>query len=423
MKFGIVKKMVFGIAALSITTYGTSAFFIFVLKDYIAPTMPDWMYISIILALGVFWTGFLGWIAANWLTKPLIRLTSAVNEAATGNLKVAIPQLKSRDELSQLNLSFNTMVESLQQMIVEISNNVGFTDRHAAALTEMIVKAAEQAGKISETTGEISKGANRQALSTNEALQTIEQISKSAENVSLEANQARRRSEEMVRTMNESGQIVGSLVDGLTELAGLNQKTIQLVTQLDQNAQEIGHISKVVGDIADQTHLLALNASIESARAGEQGAGFAVVAGEIRKLAEQSADAVNHINTLIGHIQMQIHEVVTNITHQVEMVDRECSKGETVRTALHEMIGVSHDTAAAVETIAGVITDQVRDLEETLRHTREIAEIAGAISDGSREVDLSIQDQSGVMQKIAASSEVLKRQADQLHQMVKVFQI
>lgn len=138
MKIGIVKKMVIGITAVSMMTYGTSAVCIFVLKAWIAPQMTDWLYMSIIMAMGVFWTGFLGWLAARWLVSPLLRLTAAVDEAAGGNLTMTIPIHRGNDELSTLSLSFNQMIENLRQIITDISSNASFTNLNASTLSSAL---------------------------------------------------------------------------------------------------------------------------------------------------------------------------------------------------------------------------------------------------------------------------------------------
>lgn len=423
MQLGIVKKMVLGITGVSILTYGTSALCIFVLKDEIAPQMVEWLYISIVMALGVFWTGFLGWLAARWLVSPLLRLTIAVDEAASGNLKITIPIHKSNDELRELSISFNQMVVNLRQIISEISNNVSFTDRNASALSSALQHAAQQIEKTAVTIDSISSGADQQAESTHHTFVAVGTITQAAEDVSTKANIALRLSRNTVTTTEESSVAINSLVQGLIELSQSNIGTIDRVHKLDDNAREIGHISNVVGEIADQTHLLALNASIESARAGEHGAGFAVVAVEIRKLAVKCSEAVRGINEKIEHIQLQVHDVVTNISNQVHTVDQEAAKGAAIISALAEMTTATHETAGAVEAITQVIAGQIQQISHTLNQTREIDTIAGRILEGAKEVAASMQEQTAVMQEISASSEVLRDYADQQKIKISIFQI
>ncbi|MEK3917378.1 methyl-accepting chemotaxis protein [Paenibacillus sp. FSL H7-0331] len=423
MKIGIVKKMVIGITAVSMMTYGTSAVCIFVLKAWIAPQMTDWLYMSIIMAMGVFWTGFLGWLAARWLVSPLLRLTAAVDEAAGGNLTMTIPIHRGNDELSTLSLSFNQMIENLRQIITDISSNASFTNLNASTLSSALQQAAQQIEATAITVDNISKGADQQALSAHNTFTSVETITQAADDVSSKANEALQLSRSMVKSTQESSLAIHSLVQQLMELSQANVGTLERIHKLDEHAQEISHISKVVGEIADQTNLLALNASIESAHAGEHGAGFAVVAVEIRKLAEKSTEAVHSINQRIEEVQSQVNEVVSDISKQVSTVDKEAAKGEALIGTLAEMTAATEVTAESVEGITGVIAEQIRQISQTLHRTREIDDIAGLISQGAKQVAASTQDQTAVMQEIAASSEVLRDHADQQKLKISIFRI
>lgn len=422
MKFSVIKKMVLGIISVSLVTYGTSGFFIFVLKDYIAPRMQEWLYICIILALGIFWTGLLGWLAARYLVKPLITLTSAVNEAATGKLNIIIPEHRSSDEIHILYASFTTMLNNLKQIISEITNNSTSTNRNASDLSNALLQAANQVESISDTIIDISKGADLQAVSTQNTFVTVERISDAAQDVSNKADQAFSITKNMSQTLVESEVIVHSLVQGMLELAKSSERSIEIVNELDTHAQEINNISIVVREIADQTHLLALNASIEAARAGEQGLGFAVVATEIRKLAEQSTTAVDNINDLIKQIQTQIGLVVNQITGQVHVISVEASKGEQVNQALTDIVDAVSDTSNAVKVIVEVVSEQAIQIQKTLDETRGIAAISGQIASGAKDVSAYTQEQTAIMEEIAASSEVLRNNANDLNQKIKIFQ-
>ena len=421
MKLSIVKKLVVGIVSVSIVTYGCSALFIFLLKDFIAPNMSEWLYISIILLLGVFWSGALGWLGALWLAKPLLKLSVTANEAATGNLRVVVPVHKSDDEIRKLGLSFQKMIESLRQMIAEISGSITFSNESAASLNGNIVLAAKKVEQIAGAAEIIANGAAIQAETARETYNAVEQITKAAEEIKQSADQSWAVTKEMVAIIEESGRLVDSLADGMMKLAQSSRESGLTVKQLHENAKEIGNISLLVGEIADQTHLLALNASIEAARAGEQGQGFAVVAGEIRKLAERSAEAANHINQLIARIESGIHSAVSQITGQEQLANREYGNGEEVKKALVRVNRSVQATAGTVEMIANVISGQARQLADTLEKTRKIADIADQVSLGIKQVSSSVQDQSAVMQELASSSEMLRSQADLLSSKIKNF--
>ncbi|WNR44179.1 methyl-accepting chemotaxis protein [Paenibacillus roseipurpureus] len=423
MKFGLVKKIVIGMTAVSIVTYGCSALFIFYLKDFIAPGMSEWTFLSIVLLLGIVWTGVLGWLGAAWLIKPLRRLTEAANEAATGNLKIQIPTYSSDDEIQQLSLSFERMIIGLRQIIKDISENVTFTYNHASSLSEGMDQAARQIERISGATETISRGTAEQEDLHVDILSAATRMKSSAAEISVKSGESRMVSMEMLKTISESGNIVRSLVDGMLSLAASNRESMAIVDDLHEDAKQIRSISQVVGGIADQTNLLALNASIEAARAGESGLGFAIVADEIRKLADASTKAVKHIDQLITRMESGVAAVVDKTKVQEQLASRESVKGDAAKAALDRINHAFEQTAHAVEQIALSLNEQMKQEENVHKKTREVGDIAGHISEDIRQVSASVQEQMSVMQELASSSELLTRQADDLHARIKVFQV
>lgn len=423
MKYSLIKKIVAGITCVSIVTYGCSAAFIFYLKDIIAPNMSPWLYLSIVLLLGVFWSGLLGWLGAIWLIKPLLRLTAAANEAATGNLQVEIPVHRSDDEIRLLGLSFETMIAGLRQMIIGISGNISFTHSHAGVLSGGMAQAAQQMEQIAAATDTISNGAREQSRSAQATLTTVGQIRQAAGEIGNKAYESRILSKEMLETIGESEAIVRSMVDGMMNLASSNRESIVFTGELRDNAKEIRSISRVVGEISDQTHLLALNASIEAARAGDYGQGFAVVAGEVRKLAEQSSNAVQHINKLINRMESVVAVVVDRTSAQEQLATRESGNGEAAKAALDRISLSVQATAKAVEDIAASIAVQNRQVENALVQTNAVGDIAAHILTEINQVASSVQEQMSVMQELSASSDMLKGQADDLNAKIHVFRL
>lgn len=421
MKMGLVRKIVAGMTAVSVVTYGCSALFIFYLKDWIAPGMADWSFVSIVLMLGVIWTAILGWIGAVWLTRPLIRLAAAADQAATGNLRVEIPEHASDDEIRRLSVSFAKMIEGLRGMIAGLSENVAFNRHQAGALSGGMDQAAHQIERIAGTTETIARGAAEQAESAAGTLEAVTRIRSAAADIDGKAGQTRSTSREMLRTIVDSGGIVRSLAEGMMKLADSSGESLAIVRELEGHAKQIRGISQVVGTIADQTHLLALNAAIEAARAGESGASFAVVAGEIRKLAEESSQAVKRIEGLISRIETGVAEVVGKTAAQEALARRESSKGDAANAALVRIGSAVRETARSVEEIAVSIADQMKQAERVFAKTRGVEEIAGRISEDIKQASASMQEQMSVMQELAASSEMLGRQADDLNVRIKVF--
>jgi methyl-accepting chemotaxis protein len=421
MRWTIVRKLVLGITCVSMVTYGTSAFFIFVLKPYLAPQMPDLWYVIGVLALGVFWTGFLGWLAALQLVRPLRRLTKVMNVAAGGDLRVEIPDYRSNDEIGELTVSFRTMVGSLRDTIKDVAYSVKLTSNQADALNEAIQQAAAGTETIREVTDSISHGASRQAASTVVALKSVEHVASSASSVQECAATAMNTADRLRETTEESMQAIRALIGGLTEIVSSNREAIGEINQLKQLADEVGNISSMVQEIAGQTQLLALNATIEAAHAGDQGLGFGVVAAEVRKLSEQTSEAAGHIEQLIRSMQQGVREVVRRIEADAALAETEVVRGEQASGALKVIGEAVRESAAAVGVIVEGAVAQASDVKEALNETQDIAVAAARIGDGAKQAADAVESQLSIMQEIAASAEELRSYGEKLQAKIGKF--
>lgn len=420
---GLVKKMVLGLLVVSVITYSTSAFFIFVLKPWLAPHMPEWAYISGVLALGIFWTCLLGWLAAQLITRPLLRLTKIVNAVASGDLSVTIPLYRAQDEIGSLHRSFETMLMNLHEMVAGIKASVAVTDQSIHTLSNAIREATCQIEEIAATGMDMAEHAATQSHSADTLLRTAEQSAKVAQEMNAEAAQAIRISDTMVHTIGDATSKLRSLVDGMTHIAHTSERTLANVRSLELQAGEISQISHLVSELADQTHLLALNASIEAARAGAEGEGFAVVAQEIRKLAADSAAAGSRIRSLVAAMQEHSLTVVNETEGQVQLILHESKASEQAGDTLGEVISIVDQTAGALVRIDQHVASQMQLIRDTLSGVQMMTDTAAAIAEGNTLISSSTQEQTAVMQEITASSELLQHEADRLKQKSSVFKM
>ncbi|REK67677.1 MAG: methyl-accepting chemotaxis protein [Cohnella sp.] len=420
ISFGIVKKMVLGITVVSGITYMTSAFFLLVLKDWF-DFLPSWLFVLLTLLVGVFWTGLFGFFFSKWLLKPLLSLTAAAREAAEGNLRVHVAVGRTNDELTMLSRSFDHMLKQLITIINGIRDNSGIADQHAADLQSAIGEAARQIEQISEQAETITEGTQRQHQSAESMRLSVEELSEAANEINGQAAEARERTRIMNRSVEESEKVFRSMIDGMQQLAEQNRGALEIVKKLNEHADQIGSISNVVGDFADQTHLLALNASIEAARAGEEGKGFVVVAQAVKKLAEQSGSAVKDIHQVITQIQAEIANAVTHIQQQSQVAEREYKQGQASAESLATVAREAELVSEIVETIAARLARQTEKVEGVLNEARNIAREAEAIRLGAKEVSSASQEQTAVMQEIAASSESLRAKSSDLQTKVAFF--
>lgn len=410
----IVRKMVLGIVIASIITYATSAFCLLVLRDEWFQSIPTGLFVGGTLALGVFWTGLFGYIATKIMLKPLIAVTHAVTEASTGNLKVTLPDVKTRDEMYQLSNAVEAMLEKFRSIVNGIKENSQLTDRHIEELQGAVSASAVQLEGLTNQSEKIQMGTSMQASSTLKLNDATDELFKSALHMKQEAELTRERTEQMNEAATQSEEVFTSLVDGMKRLVEMNQLSLETVQELSNLAEQIGEISTVVGGISDQTHLLALNASIEAARAGEEGRGFVVVAQEVKKLAESSNRAVGEIRELITQVQEGVGKTVQFIHSQHEVSSQEAAQGEKFVSAFKQVKEQADKVTLTVATIVNQLHEQAHQVEQSKEQTGTVAEISEHIRLGADEVLNTSQHQAAVMQEIAASTDELRQRSTDL---------
>lgn len=422
-KFSLRKKMVLGISAVALITYATSAFVIFYLSEVLGNKLGvnEDIFTIITLILGIVWCAILGFIGAGLITKPLTKLEEASRKVANGDIRVNVEVTKSDDEIRALGLAYQEMVQNLRLMVSDIETNFKLTNEKVSEIKTSSQAAALQAESIGRTVDEIAVGAENSASAIQNTAESMEDVSRLADRVQDRANASKELSIEMVETLEESKQVIHSLVSGINQLAQDNQNSLTVVNRLESHAKKVGEIVSLVGDIAEQTNLLALNASIEAARAGEQGRGFAVVADEVRKLADESSKAVQGISLLIKNIQDEVANVVSQISKQVEVANKEAQKGTSTNDAIAEMAKSVNEVANAVQDITELVNRQLQAVRVTTKESQEVAAIAEETSAGTLEVSSATEQQSAVMQEIVASAEILATQASELQKTIGKF--
>lgn len=245
------------------------------------------------------------------------------------------------------------MLGQLRIIIAGIKDNSRLTDAHVRELQEAIGQATGQIEQMTNESEAITSGTQSQAESAERLHHDAETLSDAADRMSEEASNARERAWHMNKAAKQSEQVFQSLVGGMKQLSELNREAMDVVATLSGYANEIGSISSVVGDIADQTHLLALNASIEAARAGEEGRGFVVVAQAVKSLADESAVSVKNIRKLILQLQEEVTRAVGHIRAQYEVSEREAKMGDEFAAAFREVNVEAQQVVGIVEAMAG----------------------------------------------------------------------
>ena len=357
------------------------------------------------------------------IAKPIGRISAAAGKIAEGDLTTDYINVKTNDEIKDLADSFNKMTESLRNVIakvLEASHHVAASSQELSASSEEITSATEQ---VASTINELAIGAGRQAQDANETSRGVNEVVDRLENVTENINSVSATSIKVSKDAKEGLSEAKTAVEKIQRIKVVTEESTKGVKILGDESIRIGEIVEVIKGIADQTNLLALNAAIEAARAGEQGRGFAVVADEVRKLAEQSSISAIQIAELINKVQNETNKVVEamNITNQevltgVEAVNK---TGEYFEIIYNEIVDIG-DQIQQVSYISQQISGESQIINDSVG---SIASIAQETAASSQEISAAAEEQTAAMVEVANSSQDLARLAEELQENVSIFKI
>jgi methyl-accepting chemotaxis protein len=376
--------------------------------------------IAIILSVII---GFI--MIKKFVTDKMSILEKGSIKMAEGDLTVVLDAslINSKDELGSLASSFNSMVQNLKALIVNITQNANTSAATAEELSASSEQVNASTQQVSSTIQEIAKGgqglsksANETKLQADQLIGSIREVAKASQDSARSANDAN----EAARKGGVAASLASQKMQGITKTTG---QSAEIVRDLGSKTAQINKIIGVINSISEQTNLLALNAAIEAARAGEAGRGFAVVADEVRKLAEESKKATKQIETIITEIMDSSKSAMTSMEKGTKEVEEGSQVISDALIAL-ELIGKKvSDVAASVEEISAATEEQIASSEHVQKSIADVSAIAEESAAGSEEVSASIQETTASMQQVATSAQELAKGADQLKQLIAQFKV
>lgn len=352
------------------------------------------LFILNIIILGYIWIR-----SRKKIVKPLSQFKEKVEQIANGNLKVAM-DYTGKDEIGDLSQSMNKMIQSFNTMINGIltsSNNV--------VQTVDILRV--QAEKTSDGAKDQSGQAAQIATAAEEMSQTITDIAKNASIASDSSSHAKDVAEKGQEVANNAIETVNKVYTATVELASM-------VDKLNSRTGEIGDIVTVITDIADQTNLLALNAAIEAARAGEQGRGFAVVADEVRKLAERTIKATTEISDKIKAVQAESEQTKVSMDDASGEVTKATEYIRNVGSSLHDIVEAVQRVRDQITQIATAVDEQSAASEEVAKNIEKTSAIARDMEKMSGDVMHEVNTLTGIAEELRNSTAGFKTKGNEL---------
>ncbi len=402
--------------------------------------------VMMMLIIAVIWM-----VTDRTVVRPIQKIISVFSEINEGHFNARAEPLPN-DELGQLSKSLNAMLDntlkliqsgeekkamqaSVMHLLEEISGlaegdltaraevSEDLTGAIADAFNEMAEQLSRVVRNVKEVTLQVSATAHQvststenlaetseiQAVQVSDAIAAINEMSTSIQQVAENAAQSAAVSERATKNAREGAEAVRDTNKAMESIREHVQETARAIKRLGESSQEVGNIVQLINDIADRTSILALNASIQAAMAGDAGRGFAVVAEEVQRLAERSTNATKQIDTLIKNIQAEIHEAGISMEESIQRVVEGSKLADGARSKLQQIETVSIQLSELIQSISMASKQQARASENIAKTMEEVGEISSQTSAASRETAVAMKN--------------LAKMSDQLNESVAIFRL
>ena len=315
--------------------------------------------------------------------RPLLELTATARRIAAGNLDEEV-RVVSRDEIGSLAEAFNTMTTVI---VRNLKGEIDKSSRLISSIREAIVQLSSSTSEMMAIASQQSSGAAEQASAVQQVTTTSEEIAVTAKQITDNAKSVETMSETTSRSSTEGMTDVTNATNGMTRLRVQVQSIAESMVQLGDNSQKIGGIVEIIDEISDQTNLLALNAAIEAAGAGEAGRRFAIVAQEVKRLAERTVEATRQIRGLIDEIQKATNSTVMVTEEGTKAVDAAAALVDKVQLSFGEIIGMVEETVRSAREISLSTQQQTLACEQMADTMTEVRDVARQVAESAQETE------------------------------------
>jgi methyl-accepting chemotaxis protein len=373
---------------------------------------------SFILAIAI----IIGVILSKNIVNPLLILKEAASQLAQGNLAHDF-KINTGGEIGELSKSFIDMRENLKSLVQQISSAADNVSVSSKDVLDSSKQAKVVAGQIAETTTQLALGGDEQARSVQNTLGSINKIVESIDEIAISSNHSFESSNKAGELVKSGVKIVDTQNIKMQESTNAVEEVSQVIFTLNDKTIQIGQIIQVIESIAEQTNLLALNAAIEAARAGEQGKGFAVVADEVRKLAEESQSSIGTIQTIIKDIQNTTNIAVNSAKNATDAINHQSESVQNTSKIFNDILKNVDLIAKEIQEISSS-TDGVKNAGENIQQDMErILAVSEETAASTEEVTASTEEQATYSENIVNEVEKLSILAEELKKFIARFKI
>jgi methyl-accepting chemotaxis protein len=346
--------------------------------DLLAETQSTRWFVLVLAGAGLLAGLAAAVLIGRAISRPLSHAVEAMRDIAQGEGDLTRRlDVDGRDEVAEMAVEFNLFVDKIHALVADVTGSVS---QLAAAAEEMSV-----------ITSETSEGVDRQQAETGQVASAVHEMNATAQEVARSATQAAGSAKSADDEAGLGREVVGQAVSSIDALAGEVERAAKVIQRLEQDSDQIGTVLEVIRSIAEQTNLLALNAAIEAARAGEQGRGFAVVADEVRSLASRTQESTEEVNRIIEQLQGGTREAArvmeqsrVQAAASVEQASRAGASLDAIASAVGDINEMNAQIASAAE-------EQNAVSEEVTRSVNRISDVSQQSADGTRQLKVAAE--------------------------------
>lgn len=354
--------------------------------------------------------------------KPLAILVESSQIAAAGDLTVTVP-VKANNEVGQAATAFNEMLEKLRLLVTNINDTSHNVTSSAEQLTQTAEEVKESAAQISSTMDELASGAESEANHASDMSENMLTFIAKINQANEMGHSIQEYSAEVLDMTNNGYEQMENSTKQMNLIYEIVRDAVEKVQSLQAQSHQISELVSVIQNVADQTNLLALNAAIEAARAGEQGKGFAVVADEVRKLAVQVSESVTDITKIVAGIQQETGNATKSLEDGYQEVEQGTIQITETGKTFNEISIAVEKMAANIKSVTTNLSDVTEETEQMNIAVQEIAAISEESAAGIEETTASSHQTSSSMEEVTTSSNELVNLAEELNRLVSLFKV
>lgn len=378
--------------------------------------------ISLLIASVVIGLYFMYFIK-NSIVMPLRKVINAADTLAQGDLTIAELNHQTKDEIGTLANAVNSLKQNLAGLMANIQDSAS----HLSAVSEELSASTEEvtatSDDIAQRIQENATHINSSASASQQSAVAMDETAAGVQRIAEATHSLHQNAESMTKLAHTGGATISTAKDQMDRISEATTEIAQLTQKLSKQSEEIGQITTVITAISEQTNLLALNAAIEAARAGEHGKGFAVVADEVRKLAEESNQSANQIVAITKEILTDTRNVAAAVDNGLASVKDGIVKIHEAGDAFYSITSAVAAFTEQIEEISATSEEISASAEQVSASVTEIANVSNLSASNSQLIAESVDEQVATMQQVNAVAEELSQNAQQLQELLQQFKL